>query len=47
MDLPEMERRLEHRDSAHGAPIAEILVVASAVLEMVIVTYAAWWLWNF
>ena len=46
MDLNELEQRYEQRDSSNGAPILEWLVVSLAVLEMVAVTLAAWWLWT-
>ena len=47
MDLQELERRMEQRDSNNGVPILEWLVVSLAVLQMLAVTYAAWWLWEF
>ena len=46
MDLREMERRMEHRDSSNGVPILECVVVGLVVVEMLAITAAAWWLWS-
>jgi hypothetical protein len=38
------EDDLDARD-ATGAPLLELLVVGLALLEIIAVTVAAWWLW--
>lgn len=39
------EDDLEQLDSRNGAPLLECLVVALAILECVVVTWVAYWLW--
>jgi hypothetical protein len=45
MKLNELEDDLEYLDSRNGAPLLEFLVVGLVILECVVVTVVAIWLW--
>ena len=48
IDVRELSRisgELEQRDSSQGAPLLECLVLGLGILEWVVVTVVATWLW--
>jgi hypothetical protein len=47
MTLHDRELDMEFRDFRNGAPILECVVIGLVILEMVAVTVAAAWLWNY